>query len=270
MKKNVVAYVRFNSIAGGDDKQIDEIIKYIKSNNLILKHIYRDENCSARNTDRPAFKQMILDIERNNDIQAVIVYEISEFSRNLEDICYYLQEFKSKNIDFISTSQQLFQLPSDGNMMSSFIENLISIKADLQSEPKRVNSVSIISKKRDKVPFGYELDAKGSIKVKENEAMLVREIFRLFLKYKSCKRVGDEINKMFPDNQRKFRTSQINSMLRNIFYAGHKVYTEVTNNRNEMKQIVVPFNHFGIVPSEIWEEVQILIKNKGAIVAKNI
>lgn len=270
MRGKVVAYVRFNSIAGGYNNQMAGIINYIKSNNLILKHIYSDENCSGRNTDRPAFQQMILDIDRDNDIEAVIVYEMSRFSRNLEDISHYLQEFKAKNIDFISVTEQLFQFHSDGNMMSSFIENLIGILADLQSEPTRVTSVSNISRKRDKVPFGYELDAKGSIKVKENEAMMVREIFRLFLKYQSCKKVGDEINKMFPDNERKFRTSQINSMLRNVFYAGHKVYTEVANNRNEMKQTVIPFNHFGIVPSEIWEEVQIHLKNKGAIVTKNI
>lgn len=135
MKKKVVAYVRFNSIEGGEDKQIDEISKYTQSNNLILKHIYRDENCSARNTDRPAFQQMIQDIERDNDVEAVIVYEMSRFSRNLEDISHYLQEFKSKNIDFISVTEQLFQFKSNANMMQSFISDLIGALSNLQKEP---------------------------------------------------------------------------------------------------------------------------------------
>ncbi|GEM_PF-5290617 len=131
MKKKVVAYVRFNSEVGYNE-QIAYISKYINSNNLILKHIYSDENCSGRNTNRPAFQQMIREIERDNDLEAVIVSSISKFFRNLADLGFYLKRFEAKNIDFISINEALFQL-KNGSAISSLKSNLICALGELQN-----------------------------------------------------------------------------------------------------------------------------------------
>lgn len=108
-----------------------------------------------------------------------------------------------------------------------------------------------------KVPFGYILDNDGHLKVHEDEAMLVREIFRLFINYQSINRVCEGINNsdLFPENEHKFNPTEVNSILNNVFYAGHLVYRNSTDN----KPVVVAFNHHGIVPSEVWEEVQELL-----------
>ncbi|GGJ55283.1 recombinase family protein [Virgibacillus salexigens] len=107
------------------------------------------------------------------------------------------------------------------------------------------------------VPFGYRLDNDGYIKVHEDEAMLVREIFRLFLNYQSCKKVSVGINNLdfFLNNEHKFNPTEVNSILRNIFYAGHWHYISA----KDKKEMVVPFHHDGIVPSEIWDKVQELL-----------
>lgn len=107
------------------------------------------------------------------------------------------------------------------------------------------------------VPFGYILGNDGHIKVHEDEAMLVREIFRLYIKYQSINRVCEGINNsnLFPENEHKFNPTEVYSILNNIFYVGHLVYRNSTDN----KPVLVAFTHQGIVPSEVWEEVQELL-----------
>lgn len=73
------------------------------------------------------------------------------------------------------------------------------------------------------VPFGYSVTRSVSIIAPEDEAMLIREIYRLFLLYKSYHKVSKEINNSenFPNHPYKFTPIKVKSILHNIFYAGH-------------------------------------------------
>src|SRR5690625_4443259 len=73
------------------------------------------------------------------------------------------------------------------------------------------------------VPFGYSVTRSGSIIALEDEAMLIRAIYRLFLLYKSYHKVSKEINNSenFPNHPYKFTPIKVKSILHNIFYAGH-------------------------------------------------
>ncbi len=108
-----------------------------------------------------------------------------------------------------------------------------------------------------KIPFGYKLENDFQVKVHENEAMLVREIFRLFIKFQSVIKVSEGINNsdLFPENKHRFNAIEISSMLKNHFYTGNLIYDDVKEN----KRVIVAFSHQGIVPYEVWEEVQEII-----------
>jgi len=108
-----------------------------------------------------------------------------------------------------------------------------------------------------KVPFGYKLENDVQVKVHEDEAMLVREIFRLFMKYQSVIKVSEGINNsdLFPESKHRFNATEINSILKNYFYTGNLIYNDVKDN----KTVIVAFSHQGIVPSEVWDKVQKII-----------
>lgn len=107
------------------------------------------------------------------------------------------------------------------------------------------------------VPFGYKLDEDGQVKIHEDEAMLVREIFRLFINYQSIIKVTGGINNsdLFPENEHKFNPTEVSSLLKNYFYTGNLIYRSPKDNKTS----IVAFSHQGIVPSEIWEKAQELL-----------
>lgn len=104
------------------------------------------------------------------------------------------------------------------------------------------------------VPFGYSISENGSIITLEDKAMLVREIYRLFLLYKPYHKVSEQINNSenFPNHPYKFTPIEVKSILHNIFYAGHLQTVSISDNTD----IVLPFHHDDIVPNEIWDKVQ--------------
>src|SRR5699024_4842350 len=65
------------------------------------------------------------------------------------------------------------------------------------------------------VPFGYSVTRSVSIIAPEDEAMLIREIYRLFILYKSYHKVSKEINNSenFPSHPYKFTPIKVKSIL---------------------------------------------------------
>lgn len=59
---------------------------------------------SAKNTNRPAFKRMIADIERG-DIQVVIVKKIDRLSRSIADFENTVKTFEEKGVDLVSLQE---------------------------------------------------------------------------------------------------------------------------------------------------------------------
>ena len=74
--------------------QIKQCEVMLKSNSPL---VYKDEGFSGKNTDRPALKRLIQDIELGK-IEKVIVYKLDRISRNITDF-YRLYEIMEKNIE---------------------------------------------------------------------------------------------------------------------------------------------------------------------------
>jgi len=107
------------------------------------------------------------------------------------------------------------------------------------------------------VPFGYTTENNGVIGIDEDKAMLVREIYRLYLLHRSYYKVSYAINNSnnFPCHPFQFTLSHIQSILHNYFYTGN-LLMEATDD----EMVILPFHHQSIVPSDIWDKVQSLPK----------
>lgn len=111
--------------------------------------------------------------------------------------------------------------------------------------------------KLNNLPFGYERTEEGLITILEDEAMLVREIYRLFLEYGSYDIVCRKINysENFPNHPYTFNSSLIREILHDTFYVGDRFI--VFKNRNNQK-LILRIHHDQIIPNEIWEQVKTL------------
>ena len=68
------------------------LMAYIKSNGFTLKNEYVDDGFSGTTFDRPAFNQMIADIEKG-EINCVITKDLSRLGRDYIQSGYYIENY---------------------------------------------------------------------------------------------------------------------------------------------------------------------------------
>ena len=67
--------------------------------------MYSDNGFSGKNTDRPAFAEMMKDII-SDEISAVIVYRLDWISRSILDFSSMMELFRKYGVSFISATEK--------------------------------------------------------------------------------------------------------------------------------------------------------------------
>lgn len=97
------------------ETQIDMCKKQTLEENPEFK-IYNDKGFSGKNTERPAFKQLMLDV-KNGLITQIIVYKLDRVSRNLLDFTKILDVLEKQKVSFISCSEKIDTSSPSGRAM---------------------------------------------------------------------------------------------------------------------------------------------------------
>jgi len=110
------------------DNQIRQIREYAKVHDFQIKRIFDDSGKSGRTTGKRIEIQQLLVAVKENPVDAVIIYKIDRFARNLKDFTTIYEDFKSKDIKLISIVE--------GDLMgsTSLIPNLFATVAQWESE----------------------------------------------------------------------------------------------------------------------------------------
>lgn len=94
----------FNSL----DAQREACESYIKSQKhegwSLLTKKYDDGGYSGGTMERPAFKQLLQDIE-NDEIDIVVVYKVDRLTRSLMDFSKIIEILDKHNASFVSITQ---------------------------------------------------------------------------------------------------------------------------------------------------------------------
>ena len=278
-KRRVAAYARVSTDSDEQltsyEAQIDYYKNFIKNKpDWEFVHVYSDEGISATNTkNREGFNEMIKDaLDRKIDL--IITKSISRFARNTLDTISYTRKLKAKGIEVYFEKENLWSLDEK-------TEFLLTIMASMAQEESRSISQNVTMGKRwgmkeGRVSWAYSnmlgyTKENGKIMVVENEAILVRKIYQLFLREgKTCSGIAEYLKeKGIPTpsgNSCKWTKNTINSILRNEKYKGdallQKTYTadylehKVEKNRGHLPQYYVENSHPAIIDKEEWEIVQ--------------
>ena len=189
---NVGIYIRLSKEDG--DKEESEsvtnqrkILKtYINENkNFQFYKEYIDDGYSGTNFDRPGFKKMLKDIE-DGKVNLVIVKSLSRLGRDYIDTGKYIEKyFPEHNIRFISILDDVDTF-LDKNVESAAFKNIMNDYYAKETS-KAVRKTKNRKKKEgfyytSIAPFGYEkIDKAGHLKIKEDQADIVRRIFDMFV-----------------------------------------------------------------------------------------
>ena len=187
-----VGYVRVSTehqIEKGDSISVQEanIKEYCRAKGWKVVDIYRDEGVSAGTSERPAYKQMLRDL-KHDGFDIVVVTKIDRLSRNIRDFILFLDLLEEHNKGFVSITQNFDTSTPMGRLTLNVLISFAQFEREMISE--RIKEV--ISKKALKgdqwmggaPPMGYMVRNKRLV-VNEDEAELVREIFKTYIAVQS-------------------------------------------------------------------------------------
>jgi len=118
---------------------------------------YTDKGYSGKNTNRPAFEEMLADMERG-EVSRVIVYKLDRISRSILDFANMMEAFQKYNVEFVSSTEKFDTSTPIGRAML----NICIVFAQLERETiqKRVTDAYYSRCKKGlymggRIPYGF-------------------------------------------------------------------------------------------------------------------
>src|ERR1700726_3996661 len=168
---------------------------------VCLRTPYDDGGFSGATMDRPALHQLLADITAGR-IDTVVVYKIDRLTRSLADFAKIVEILDARGASFVSVTQQFNTTTSMGRLTLNVLLSFAQFEREVTSE--RIRDKIAASKRKGlwvggNLPLGYEMK-EGKIAIVEEEAELVRSIYRRYLELGS-------VNELLRDlKERKIRT----------------------------------------------------------------
>ena len=198
VSKDTVGYIRlsvFNKDSHGSMENQKLIIEeWGKQNKIIISRYYIDNGFSGKRFDRPAFQEMLQDIEKEK-IDCVVVKDLSRLGRDHIIVGYYLEIFfPSKNIRFVSINDQFDTTDGITNRdKSAYIQSstrvpLINLFNEQVSIETKMKVEVVLDMKAQhgefigpRAPFGYQKSNENPNQLIPDPvaAVIVRKIFEM-------------------------------------------------------------------------------------------
>ena len=251
---------------------------------------FADDGYSGTNLDRPAMRALLACV-RARKADCIVVKDFSRFARDYVEAGSYVEQiFPFLGVRFISVNDGYDSGDVRGKTggMERAFQNLMN---DLYSKDLSVKVKSSLHAKKERgvycsgnCPFGYKKKEGGrnQVEIVEEEAELVRRIFRLTLEGYTSVEIAKKLNQenikapieylMARGAARRkpvgkgfsWEGSTVCTMLRNDFYAGDVVYGKYERETVGGKPRLKPRNewritydhHEPIVARKVFEEVQ--------------
>lgn len=222
-KQRVAIYIRVST-----KKQVEEgfsleaqkerLIKLCETNNYIIYKIYSDEGKSGKDTNRPAFQEMMKDM-KDGKFDKILVMKLDRISRSIIDLEVMIRDMQEYNVSFESASEKIDTESSFGMM---FIR-LLAIFAQFERERIKeritdvfetmVNDGKPISGSQ---PLGYKIE-NGKVVIDEEKQDAVNDLFDIYEKTHAQKRAVLYVNEKYG---LKIHTNNFSNMIRQTHYYG--------------------------------------------------
>jgi site-specific DNA recombinase len=267
-KKRCAIYTRKSTDEGLDQEynsleaQRDSALAFISSQRhegwIAIDDGYDDGGFSGGNTNRPALKRLLADVE-DGRIDVVVVYKIDRLSRSLSDFAKIGDLFDEHGVTFVSVTQQFNTTTSMGRLTLNILLSFAQFEREVTGE--RIRDKISASKAKGMwmggtPPLGYDVRDRKLV-VNEPEAALVRDIFARYAETGSAAQLvrelqieGHTTKVWVAQNGRRHEGKIIDqqcifTMLRTRLYLG-----EITHKGQSF-----PGQHEPIVSTELWAAV---------------
>ena len=232
-----------------------------------------DEGISATSTaKRDGFRQMINDA-LDGKFDRILTKSVSRFARNTVDSLTMIRKLKDKGVGVTFEKENIDTLDSKGELLISIMSSLAQEESRSISENTTWGQRKRFSDGKVTMPFshflGYDRGENGEPVVNEEEAKIVRLIYKLFLDGKSTSGIARTLTSQgvpTPGGGQRWQCTTIDSILTNEKYRGdallQKTFTvdflskKMKKNEGEVKSYYVQGSHPAIVSGEVFDLTQ--------------
>lgn len=283
IKKRVAVYAR---VSTGDPNQTSsyELQKnhysdFVKNHEgWTLVKIYADEGISGTSLKhRDAFNQMIQD-SKDGKIDIIVTKSVSRYGRNIIDSVQTLRDLAALNppVGVYFETENLFSLNSDSDMILSIMALLAQEESRTKSEIMKMSIEMRFRKGIFLTPklFGYTLDEDKNLIIHEDEALIVKLMYYLYLFGCTSTMIANILTELCIDTAKqkeKWSPSTVVQILKNERHCGdvlaRKTVTESFITHKAIKndgienQYYQKDHHEAIISRDIWNAVQDMLRN---------
>ena len=288
VKRRVAAYARVSTDSDEQytsyEAQVEFYTKYIQEKDeWEYVNTYADEGISGTSTKgRKAFNEMI-EKALKGEIDLIITKSISRFARNTLDTISKIRELKAHHVEVYFEKENIWTFDPKSELV-------LTIMASIAQEESRSISQNVtwgkrvaFQKGKVSIPFksllGFKRGLNGEIEIDEDQAKIVREIYRLFLvegfTAHSIAKILTKKGFLTSKGSKKWTKNGILSILTNEKYKGdallQKGYVEnyldhkTIKNNGVLPKYYVENSHEAIILKNEWEMVQAELERRNKV-----
>lgn len=254
---NAVIYARYSSHNQREaslEQQIDECKKYAERFGYTITEIYQDAAISGKTDERPAFKRMMRDAEKEK-FDYIISWKSNRIGRNMTQAMVNMAKLAEYGVECLYVEED-FDNTASGRFALRNMMNVNQFYSEAMAEDVRRGMMDNARKcmVNGRIQYGYKKGPDGKYAIDEERAEVVKQIFDRVKSGWSLAQVRDDLNK------RGIKTSigqdwSIQSFWKLLSY---EQYIGVYKFGDIRIEGGVP----AIVDKETWEEVQQILSTK--------
>jgi len=277
-KRKVAAYARVSTDRDEQltsyEAQVDYYTNYIKGReDWEFVAVYADEGITGCNTThRDGFNSMVEDALAGR-IDLIVTKSVSRFARNTVDSLTTIRKLKENGTECYFEKENIWTFDGKGELLLTIMSSLAQEESRSISENCTWGQRKRFQDGKVTVPFkrflGYDRGEDGNLVVNEEQAVIVRRIYGLFLQGKTPYAIARQLTEEgipTPGGKKNWGKKTVESILTNEKYKGdallQKVYTtdfltkKKKKNEGEVPQYYVEGNHEAIIPPAQFDRVQ--------------
>lgn len=208
--------------------QISGLTRYCYQFQYPLKDVYIDVASGKKDTERPGFARLIRDCECGT-INYVMMKSMSRFGRDTIEVLEMYRRIHSTGADVYFQEEDVDSRWENPEQWLAIGAAIAQTENESRSgNIKRGLSMRALdgrSKLYQRKCYGYDHGENGNLKIDENQAEIVKEIFQLYLDGKSVDDIRDQLyEKDVPtpgDEKKKWSRGSVTGVLHQSKYTGN-------------------------------------------------
>lgn len=277
-KLKVAAYCRVSTDSEEQSTSYEAQVQHYRefiSNNTDWQFagIFADDGISGTNTKkRDGFNEMI-EACLNGKVDMIVTKSISRFARNTIDCLKYVRLLRDKRVPIIFEKENINTMDASGELLLTIMASLAQQESESISKNVKMGYQFRFQQGKIQVNhkrfLGYDKDKEGNLVINEQQANVVKRIFKEYLEGLSFHEIKKGLERdgiLNGANHKKWHASNIKGILQNEKYMGDALlqktittdFIEKTRKKNDgtEPQYYVKNSHPAIISREIFIRTQ--------------